>query len=187
MGGDFEKNPRWGGSPPPSPPVAQTLMMVVMVMMVNLKKSNARFPRKLRCGRTHGRTDGTEFIGPRRRCRGSKKNPTEEQARHSCSESSNWPVLTREWLMMMSSHAWVVDSLGRGIFWWKMRRRLPQSHLSAENSGNKDFSETLAQVRVPEMQKSDEARFLGKTPYLGVSGGKRRKIDLFDFNSKFLH
>ena len=47
-----------------------------------------------------------------------------------------------------------------------MRRRLPLSHLSAENSGNKDFSETLAQVRVPEMQKSDEARFFGKNPFL---------------------
>ena len=44
-------------------------------------------------------------------------------------------------------------------------------------SGNraKDFSETLAQVRVPEMQKSDEGRFLDKTPHLGVSGQKRPK------------
>ena len=32
------------------------------------------------------------------------------------------------------------------------------------------FSETLAQVRVPEMQKSDEARFLGKTPILVFFG-----------------
>ena len=62
-----------------------------------------------------------------------------------------------------------------------MRRRLPLSHLSAENSGNKDFSETLAQVRVPEMQKSDGARFFGKTPYLGIFGGAAPKIDRFIF------
>ena len=41
------------------------------------------------------------------------------------------------------------------------------------------FSETLAQVRVPEMKKSDRARFLGKSPYLGISGGKRPKIDVY--------
>ena len=44
------------------------------------------------------------------------------------------------------------------------------------------FSETLQQVRGPEMKKSDRARFLDKTPYLVISGGNVGKNRRFYFS-----
>ncbi len=44
------------------------------------------------------------------------------------------------------------------------------------------FSETLQQVRGPEMKKSDRARFLDKTPYLVISGGNVGKNRPFYFS-----
>ena len=41
--------------------------------MQKIRKTNESIQRKLRYGRTNGRTDRAEFIGPFRLCRGSNK------------------------------------------------------------------------------------------------------------------
>ena len=44
------------------------------------------------------------------------------------------------------------------------------------------FSEILGQVRVPEMKKSDRARFFGKIKFLVISGGNVGKNQRFEFS-----
>ena len=44
-----------------------------------------------------------------------------------------------------------------------------------------DLAEILGQVRVPEMQKNDRARFFKKTPFLVISGGNVGKNQRFKF------